>query len=106
MNSERRREEQEYMNEILKAARLRGWDHFHVRDSRGTDPGWPDLVLWRAPNSWVFAELKIGEKRLTKDQEKWIERLQGLQELDRSNIHVCVWRRGVTDIRTVEEALR
>ena len=47
---------------VEQAFRLGGWLVFHTRDSRRSEPGFPDIVAVKAP--WVvFSELKAsGEK--------------------------------------------
>src|SRR5262245_2047627 len=59
--------EKRFMQTVIDYARLRGWLVYHALDSRGSAPGFPDLVFAR-DGDVVFAELKIGSKKPTKDQ--------------------------------------
>jgi hypothetical protein len=51
------------------------WRTFHTRNSKGSDPGWPDLVLIRPPRA-VYAELKTTEGKVTPKQRETLEALQ------------------------------
>ena len=62
-----------------------GWHTFHVRNSRGSDPGWPDLVLLRPPRS-IYAELKTMAGRVSKSQR------ETLGELEACGYETYVWR--------------
>jgi hypothetical protein len=59
--------------QVLQLARLRGWLAYHPLDSRGSEPGFPDLVLVR--ERVVFAELKSATGRLSQAQRTWLDRL-------------------------------
>lgn len=60
---------------ILDIAGWLGWTHYHTRDSRGSNPGWPDLVLVREragmPARILFREIKTSRGRLTQEQARW-----------------------------------
>ncbi len=49
--------ERDSLQQVKDLARLCGWRVYHTLNSRGSDPGFPDLVLPRG-SSLVFAELK------------------------------------------------
>jgi hypothetical protein len=66
--------ERQWQAIVLELATLYGWTHFHVYDSRRSDPGWPDLTLVRTPEL-VFAELKTDRGRLTPAQVRWLQLL-------------------------------
>lgn len=57
-------------------ARLGIWWH-HERDSRGTTPGWPDLVMLGS-RGWLLAELKGPRGRRTPEQTDIAWRLLAL----------------------------
>jgi hypothetical protein len=63
--------EKTFQANIIAAARLLGWHHFAVRDSRGCPPGWPDLVLVHPDRGVLYRELKSDRGRLSPDQEAW-----------------------------------
>lgn len=77
--------EKDLQQQVLDLATLYGWRHFHVRDSRGSDPGWPDLVLLRPPKL-LIVELKRETGRLSVAQSDW------LRLLDMCGVDVRVWR--------------
>lgn len=68
--------EKDFQSTIVMTAKLFGWKHvYHTRDSRGSDKGFPDLVLVRYGRI-IFAELKVKKQQLTIEQERWLEALQ------------------------------
>jgi hypothetical protein len=77
--------EKQWQAMVIDLATLYGWVHFHVFDSRRTDPGWPDLVLARVPQLLV-AELKTDRGRLARAQEDWLELLRAC------GVETHVWR--------------
>jgi len=58
-------------------ADLRSWRHYHTLRSKGSDPGFPDLVLVRG-DRLIFAELKTDRGRLSADQVVWLDDLDGV----------------------------
>jgi len=69
--------EKEFMDQVIRLARLRHWLCYHTHDSRRSQPGFPDLFLIRpATGEILFCELKSGRGRLTPDQEAWLEALR------------------------------
>ena len=81
----RRSDEEDLLQQVREIAKFSGFSTYHTRDSRRSDPGWPDLVLVRPPRI-IFAELKSERGRLTPAQQEWIERLK------RCGLEVHVWR--------------
>lgn len=76
--------EKAWQARVVKFARDHGWMVYHTLVSKGSEPGFPDLVLVR---EWViFAELKTDRGRLTKAQKDWLEALQD------ATTKVYVWR--------------
>jgi hypothetical protein len=49
--------EEHFLSRVRRTAKLFGWVDWHQRDSIGTRPGLPDLILVRPPRV-IFAELK------------------------------------------------
>lgn len=56
-------------------ARQFGWLVYHTRNSIGSDPGFPDLVLARG-GIIIYAELKSQKGSLSADQRLWRDELQ------------------------------
>lgn len=69
--------EAQFQDQVLHIAELYGWLAYHTHDSRRSQPGFPDLVLLRAPEL-VFAELKVEKGRLRPEQERWVAHLTAL----------------------------
>jgi hypothetical protein len=86
------------MRQVLELARLRGWADYHALDSRGSEPGWPDLALCRPPRV-VFAELKSETGRVSAAQRRWLDLLGQCP-----GIETHVWRPG--DWPRIVEVLR
>lgn len=77
------------MAAVIQYARLRGWTVIHHLESRGTQAGFPDLMLYRGPGyavRCIFAELKLDGKDPTADQYAVLGALQ------HHTPHVYVWR--------------
>jgi VRR-NUC domain len=53
------------------------WRTYHTLRSKGSEPGFPDLVLLRPPRL-IFAELKVGRGRLSKPQRAWRDDLEAV----------------------------
>lgn len=77
--------EKSWQDQVVKLASLYGWAHFHVYNSRRSNPGWPDLVLARPPQL-IAVELKTNTGRLRPDQRDWLARLEAC------GIETHVWR--------------
>lgn len=60
------------------------WGTYHTRHSKGSDPGFPDLVLWR--ERIVYAELKTEAGRVTRTQWAVIDGLRA------AGAEVHIWR--------------
>lgn len=69
---------------VLELATLYRWGHYHTFDSRRSQPGFPDLVLWR--DRVIFAELKAADGTLTPLQKRVLEGLRA------AGAAVFVWR--------------
>ena len=68
---------------ILDIARLQHWLTYHTHDSRGSDPGFPDLVLVR--ERIVHVEMKRQGETPRPTQIDWLDRLA------RAGGEVYVW---------------
>ncbi len=66
-------DEADFQAQLITAARRLGWRVYHTRDSRRSEPGFPDLVL-ASPRQRrvIFAELKTDTGHLSDDQSWWI----------------------------------
>jgi hypothetical protein len=73
------RPEAAFQQQVLDLARIYGWRAYHTHDSRRSEPGFPDLVLIRAPEL-IFAELKTSSGRLSPAQHEWIAMLSLVEE--------------------------
>ncbi len=83
------------MASVLAMARALGWRAYHTRDSRGSEPGFPDVVLARRGRV-IFAELKTESGRVTRPQLEWLGDLPG----------AVIWRPGDLLGGDVERSLR
>lgn len=79
--------EAEFLRKVREMATALGWTlQHHEHDSRKSDKGWLDLTLYRP--GWmgyegsvhvtrearmIFAELKVGRREVTPEQEAWLE---------------------------------
>ena len=86
----------EYQGQIVEFATLMGWQHLHVRRTIGKGnkwvtgtniKGWPDLMLMRAPDELIAAEVKIPPDDLSPDQETVLGWLRTMTKFE-----VYVWR--------------
>jgi len=59
---------------VIDLAERFRWVVYHTLDSRGSHPGWPDLVLVRGPRA-LFIELKTERGAIRPEQAAWGERL-------------------------------
>jgi hypothetical protein len=74
----RSREEADFQAQIVELAEAAGWRSFHVYDSRRSNPGWPDLALWRGA-SMLFLEIKSETGKVTAEQEATIAQLKNVK---------------------------
>ena len=61
------------------------WRTYHTLRSKGSEPGFPDLILIRPPRL-IFAELKSDRGRLTRAQREW------RADLEACGVEVYTWR--------------
>lgn len=89
--------EREFQRQVVQLARLLGFLVYHTRDSRGSDKGFPDLVMVKGKRV-LWAELKSPKGRLRPEQKAWLEALRG------AGCDVRLWR--PDDWPEVERTLR
>lgn len=67
--------------EIRKLAHPHGWRTYHTLDSRGSEEGFPDVVLCNGVSLLLY-ELKSNTGKLTKDQAYWLSLLAHTTQLE------------------------
>lgn len=101
------RDEYEFTAEVIKLALRHGWKVVRVPRMKGRDggwhtpqrlPGWPDLLLFRAPQILAL-ELKMPGNQLSAAQR------QVLAELQRCTIPLEAWTVWPRDMATIEDIL-
>ena len=82
--------EKEFQGSIIKLFKWTKWDYYHTHDSRRSNPGWPDLVMWHEDHPGlgiIYRELKKSDdEKPSKDQRRV------LKGLKRCGADVQVWR--------------
>ncbi|SRR6266496_2946438 len=63
--------ERDFLQQVKDLAGFSGWLAYHTLDSRGSDQGFPDLVLIRGGRV-VFAELKSEAGKPSQVQARWL----------------------------------
>jgi len=85
--------EDHFLGRVLELARVFGWQlQYHTFDSRRSQPGFPDVVVVRAPRV-VFLELKTDYGRLTLPQEAWRSELGRCPGVEHYVIRPKDWQR-------------
>ena len=64
-------EEADFQAAVIELAELQGWRVYHTHDSRGSQPGFPDLTMVRRQRL-IFAELKCEDGYPTDEQTAWL----------------------------------
>lgn len=77
--------EKEFQADVVKIARLYGWNTYHPHDSRRSNPGWPDLAIW-GHGRFLLRELKADAGYLSNEQRRVIGQLRA------SGVDIAVWR--------------
>ena len=90
--------ERDFQAQVVQLAKLTGWRVYHTYDSRRSNPGFPDLVLVRAPRV-ILAELKRERGRVTAAQREWGETLRACP-----GVEYYLWR--PSDWDEIEQVLR
>jgi hypothetical protein len=73
--------ERRFLQKVIDLARLYKWRVYHTYDSRGSERGFPDLLMVRE-HRLVFAELKTTTGRVSKPQREWLEALSGVPHVE------------------------
>ena len=75
--------EAELLAAVVAAARIGGWLIYRTTDTRGSDPGFPDLVLVRG-SELLAVELKSAWSwgRVTDGQRRWLAAIDGVVEVE------------------------
>ena len=68
--------EADFQQTVIQLFRATGWRVYHNVNSKGSDPGWPDLQCLKR-GRLVFAELKTQRGRVTAEQEFILNELRG-----------------------------
>jgi hypothetical protein len=77
--------EREWHTYVVELAHVCGWRTYHTHDSRRSNPGWPDLAIWKPPQ-FMLVELKTNKGKLSRTQQ------MVLAELHACHVEVHVWR--------------
>lgn len=72
--------EKEWLQHVRDLAHSFGWKTYHTLRSKGSEPGFPDLVLVKA-SQLIFLELKSEEGRFTSTQAEWLYALGKVQHV-------------------------
>ena len=100
--------EVDFQRAVIELARACGWKVVHFRAARTLhgwrtpyegDPQFPDLILAKAEQPVIYAELKVGRKQPTGEQWIWLETLASA-----TGTEVYVWR--PTDWPTIQARLQ
>lgn len=83
--------ERDWQTQVIQLARLHGWRVFHPLQSKGSEPGWPDLAMVRSGRLFLV-ELKTDDGRLSPAQREWFDQLGQVAAAAGDAIHVDVWR--------------
>src|SRR5262245_39926536 len=75
-----------FQTQLASFAKRLGWRHYHTRDSRKSEAGFPDSVLVHRVHGLVIPELKVGDNEPTPDQLGWLEDLRAV------GVRAPVWR--------------
>lgn len=78
--------EEELLRFVRWTAKQYGWLVYHTHDSRGSEPGFPDIVATNG-EQLLFSELKSNKGKLTMEQQQWLELLRRIPGID-----VNLWR--------------
>jgi len=89
--------EKQWQSEVIALAKDLGWLVYHTLRSKGSEPGFPDLVMVRGERI-LFIELKTMKGKLSQTQSFWLE------ALSHTTVGVYVWR--PSDIQEAAEVLK
>ena len=95
--------EAELFEQVRPLLNLGGWLWVHHRDSRGSNPGFYDIVAVRE-SRLLFAELKRQKGRLSDAQKQWETALTRVATLNSWYLERYLWR--PSDFDRIVEVLR
>ena len=78
--------EKDFTQQVRDLARALGWLEYHPYRSDRSTPGFPDLVMVKAPRV-IFAELKMAKGKVSHSQEIWLQELN-----DCGGVETYLWR--------------
>lgn len=80
--------EEPFQQMVLKLARGNGWLAYHTRDSRRSEPGYPDCAFAKLdpPFRYFMAEIKREGEEPTEKQWRWINAIRA------AGVACYVWR--------------
>lgn len=96
--AERGPTEKQWAATVVEAARRLGWKVYFTWNSRHSPPGFPDLVILRAPRC-IMAELKTAKGRTTPAQDDWLDGFRAVPAIE-----TFLWR--PADFDDIVELLR
>jgi hypothetical protein len=89
---ERTTTERQFQDVVRGYAALCGWTHiYHTLRSKGSDPGFPDLVLVRH-QVVLFVELKTQKGKVRPEQESWGQALVQVEGAAGKHVKYRIWR--------------
>ena len=71
--------EEAFQRRLIRKAKRLGWTVYHIYDSRGTEAGFPDLVMRHLRHGVIVAELKSQTGRVELEQAQWLDAFQQME---------------------------
>ena len=90
--------EAHFQSQVVRLARQLGWRVFFTSNSKGSPPGWPDLVLVRPPHMLMW-ELKSERGLVTATQAETLDLLMACTELGVGVVRPADWDLIVSELR-------
>ncbi len=82
--------EADYQEQIVQLAELSGCWVYHHHDSRRSNPGFPDLMILRSPDLWLW-ELKTEKGRVRPEQHMVINALKEVKYIHAAIVRPSDW---------------
>ena len=102
--------EKDFQRAVIELAEMLEWRVYHTHDSRGSQPGFPDLTMVRRQRL-IFAELKRQDGNPTDEQTAWLTELGRVADWTKEErpigtpiVEVFLWR--PSDWPEIEQALK
>lgn len=92
--------EKQFESQIKDLAKLYGWLYYHTWRSIHSQAGFPDCVMARGFRL-IFAELKSEKGKVSPEQQKWLDVLSNVGNLD---VQTYLWR--PSDFNSIVEVLK